>query len=248
MSNYDIFSGYYDDLTLNISYSDRADYFNKLIEKHGGVKGILLDLACGTGSLSEEMSKIGYDVIGVDYSYEMLSVAMDKKIESGRIIQYICQDMTELDLYGTVDVTICALDSLNHLDSVDSIVKTVKRVKLFTNPHGLFIFDINTPYKHKEILGNNTFVYDTDSVFCVWQNSFSEDKDNRVDISLDFFKDVGHNMFSRKSEDFSEIAPEISVWKSILLNAGFTIEAVYDYDTFNEPKEKSEKVVFVAKT
>ena len=248
MSNYDIFSGYYDDLTLNISYSDRADYFNKLIEKHGGVKGILLDLACGTGSLSEEMSKIGYDVIGVDYSYEMLSVAMDKKIESGRNIQYICQDMMELDLYGTVDVTICALDSLNHLDSIDSIVKTVKRVKLFTNPHGLFIFDVNTPYKHKEILGNNTFVYDTDSVFCVWQNSFSEDKNNRIDISLDFFKDTGNNLFSRKSEDFSEIAPEISEWKSILMNAGFTIEAVYDYDTFNEPKEKSEKVVFVAKT
>lgn len=248
MSNYDIFSGYYDDLTLNISYSDRADYFNKLIEKHGGVKGILLDLACGTGSLSEEMSKIGYDVIGVDYSYEMLSVAMDKKIESGRNIQYICQDMTELDLYGSVDVTICALDSLNHLDSIESIVNTVKRVRLFTNPHGLFIFDVNTPYKHKEILGNNTFVYETDLVFCVWQNSFLEDKDNRVDISLDFFKDTGHNLFSRKSEDFSEIAPEISVWKNILINAGFTIEAVYDYDTFDEPKEKSEKVVFVAKT
>lgn len=248
MSNYDIFSGYYDDLTLNISYSDRADYFNKLIEKHGGEKGILLDLACGTGSLSEEMSKIGYDVIGVDYSYEMLSVAMDKKIESGRNIQYICQDMTELDLYGSVDVTICALDSMNHLDSIESIVNTVKRVKLFTNPHGLFIFDVNTPYKHKEILGNNTFVYETDLVFCVWQNSFLEDKDNRVDISLDFFKDTGHNLFSRKSEDFSEIAPEISVWKNILINAGFTIEAVYDYDTFDEPKEKSEKVVFVAKT
>ncbi len=248
MSNYDIFSGYYDDLTLNISYSDRADYFNKLIEKHGGVKGILLDLACGTGSLSEEMSKIGYDVIGVDYSYEMLSVAMDKKIESGRNIQYICQDMTELDLYGSVDVTICALDSLNHLDSIESIVNTVKRVRLFTNPHGLFIFDVNTPYKHKEILGNNTFVYETDLVFCVWQNSFLEDKDNRVDISLDFFKDTGHNLFSRKSEDFSEIAPEISVWKNILINAGFIIEAVYDYDTFDEPKEKSEKVVFVAKT
>lgn len=248
MSNYDIFSGYYDDLTLNISYSDRADYFNKLIEKHGGVKGILLDLACGTGSLSEEMSKIGYDVIGVDYSYEMLSVAMDKKIESGRNIQYICQDMTELDLYGSVDVTICALDSMNHLNSIESIVNTVKRVKLFTNPHGLFIFDVNTPYKHKEILGNNTFVYETDLVFCVWQNSFLEDKDNRVDISLDFFKDTGHNLFSRKSEDFSEIAPEISVWKKILINAGFIIEAVYDYDTFDEPKEKSEKVVFVAKT
>lgn len=248
MSNYDIFSGYYDDLTLNISYSDRADYFNKLIEKHGGEKGILLDLACGTGSLSEEMSKIGYDVIGVDYSYEMLSVAMDKKIESGRNIQYICQDMTELDLYGSVDVTICALDSMNHLDSIESIVNTVKRVKLFTNPHGLFIFDVNTPYKHKEILGNNTFVYETDLVFCVWQNSFLEDKDNRVDISLDFFKDTGHNLFSRKSEDFSEIAPEISVWKNILINAGFIIEAVYDYDTFDEPKEKSEKVVFVAKT
>jgi SAM-dependent methyltransferase len=248
MNGYGIFSKYYDILTQNISYKERADYFDHLIGIHGGVKNILLDLACGTGSLSEEMSRRGYDVIGVDGSVEMLNAAMDKKLESGLDIQYICQDMTELDLFGTVDVIICALDSLNHLPDVNSVKKTIQRAALFCEQDGLFIFDVNTPYKHKNILGNNTYIYETDLVYCIWQNTYNNvGNDNRVDITLDFFEKQGNGLYKRYEEEFSEIAFEACALDNILYEAGFNVLAHYNYDTFEECKSDSEKIVFVAR-
>ena len=205
MSGYGNFAHYYDILTGNISYKDRAAYFDMLIKKHGGKKDLLLDLACGTGSLSEEMCRLGYDVIAVDGSEEMLNEALDKKFDSGLNIQYLCQDMTKLDMFGTIDVTICALDSLNHLPDLDAIKQTINRVSLFCEPGGLFIFDVNTPYKHKNVLGNNTFIYDMEDVYCVWQNTYTEE-DNRVEMWLDFFEKQENGSYERYDESFSEIA------------------------------------------
>ena len=243
---YSAFAYFYDALTGNISYKERADYFDRLIKKHGGQKGVLLDLACGTGSLSEEMSRLGYDVIGVDGSVDMLSEAMNKKIESGLDIQYICQDMTELDLYGDVDVTVCALDSLNHLSTAEDIEKAIASVSLFTEIGGLFIFDVNTPYKHEHILGNNTFVYDVDEVYCVWQNSFLGGSDNKVEITLDFFENQDGS-YQRYGEEFAEIALSRETIEKMLSDHGMEAAACYNYDTEDQPSETSEKLVFVAK-
>ena len=241
MNGYD-----YDILTKNISYSKRAEYFDRLIKIHGGKKNILLDLACGTGSLSEEFSRMGYDVIGVDASETMLNEALDKKFESGLNIQYLCQDMTKLDMFGTIDVTICALDSLNHLTDVEAISKAVGRVSLFCEPGGLFIFDINTPYKHKNVLGNNTFVYDMDEVYCVWQNTYSE-YNNKVDICLDIFEKQDNGCYKRYEECFAEIAPEIFVVEQIIADNGMEILAKYDYDTVLPVHDNSEKIVYVTR-
>ena len=247
MGGYHSFSYFYDSLTRNIDYKKRAEYFDMLIKKHGGRKNLLLDLACGTGSLSEEMSIMGYDVIGVDSSEEMLNAAIEKKIESGLNIQYLCQDMTKLDMFGTIDVTICALDSLNHLPNLEAIEQTVQRVSLFCEPRGLFIFDINTPYKHRNILGNNTFVYDTENVYCVWQNTYHAKEDNRVDMVLDFFERQENGLYSRYEDEFSEIAFEEIVIDGILLKCGFEIVGKYDYDSVLPPKKDSEKLVYVAR-
>ncbi|MBQ5334017.1 MAG: class I SAM-dependent methyltransferase [Oscillospiraceae bacterium] len=248
MSGYSAFAYFYDRLTENISYKARAEYFDSLIKLHGGKKGILLDLACGTGSLSEELAKMGYDVIGTDASEEMLSCAMDKKFESGLPIQYLCQDMTRLDMFGTIDVTLCALDSINHLGSLEDIRKTFERVSLFCEPGGLFIFDMNTPYKHKNILGNSTYVYDLEDVYCVWQNTFAENSpDNRVDISLDIFEKNENGAYDRYTDELSEIAFEREIIEKVLTSAGMTVEAVYDYDSLEPPRPESEKLVFVAK-
>lgn len=248
MSGYHSFSFFYDVLTQNISYKERAEYFDKLIKLHGGTKNILLDLACGTGSLSEEMSRMGYDVIGVDGSEEMLNAALDKKFESGLNIQYLCQDMTELDMFGTIDVTICALDSLNHLNSIDAVRKTFDRVSLFCEPNGLFIFDVNMPYKHKNILADNTFIYDLDDVYCVWQNSFdAQSLDCRVDISLDIFEKDENGNYHRYYDELSEIAFEQEIIEKELVASGLEVAAIYDYDTFNSPAYNSEKMVFVAR-
>lgn len=248
MSGYHSFSYFYDKLTSNISYKERAEYFDKLIKKHNGNKNLLLDLACGTGSLSEEFSRMGYDVIGVDASEEMLNEALDKKFDSGRNIQYLCQDMTKLDMFGTIDVTICALDSINHLKNAEEVQTTFGKVSLFCEPNGLFIFDVNMPYKHQNVLADNTFVYDMDDVFCVWQNSFNtESKDYRVDISLDIFGKTENGLFERYYDELSEIAFEREVIEKMLVSAGFSVEAVYDFDTVNPPMDNSEKLVFVAR-
>ena len=167
---YSYFAGVYDELTGNISYKERAAYFHAIIEKYRTKGPILLDLACGTGSLSVELSRLGYDVIGVDNSPEMLSVAQQKRCESGEDILFLCQDMTALDLYGTIDATVCALDSINHVTDPKAVRKIFQNVSLFTIPGGLFIFDVNTPYKHRSVLGNNTFVYDCSDVYCVWRS------------------------------------------------------------------------------
>ncbi len=248
MSGYHSFSYFYDKLTSNISYKERAEYFDMLIKKHNGKKNLLLDLACGTGSLSEEMSRMGYDVIGVDASEEMLNEALDKKFDSGLNIQYLCQDMTRLDMFGTIDVTICALDSINHLNSFEDIRTTFAKVSLFCEPGGLFIFDINTPYKHKNILGDNTFIYDMEEVFCVWQNSFRVgSEDSRVDITLDIFGKNENGLYERYYDELSEIAFDRKLVEDTLESVGFSVEAVYDYDTVNPPTDESEKLVFVAR-
>lgn len=245
MSGYGNFAHYYDILTGNISYKDRAAYFDMLIKKHGGKKNLLLDLACGTGSLSEEMCRLGYDVIAVDGSEEMLNEALDKKFDSGLNIQYLCQDMTKLDMFGTIDVTICALDSLNHLPDLDAIKQTINRVSLFCEPGGLFIFDVNTPYKHKNVLGNNTFIYDMEDVYCVWQNTYTEE-DNRVEMWLDFFEKQENGSYERYDESFSEIAFDDAVIEKIVAGSGMEIVGKYDYDTTEPTKADSEKIVYVA--
>jgi SAM-dependent methyltransferase len=204
MSGYSVFARYYDELTANIDYKKRADYFHLIIQKFKQTENmLLLDLACGTGSISEEMAKLGYDVIGVDNSEEMLGIAIEKKFDSGLPIQYLCQDMREIDMFGTIDVTICALDSINHLPSFDDVKKTFSKVSLFAEPDGLFIFDINTIHKHLNILADNTFTYETDDVFLVWENKLNKSNYD-ININLEFFERDGENLYCEFPISFAE--------------------------------------------
>ena len=206
---------------------------------------LLLDLACGTGSISEEMAKLGYDVIGVDNSEEMLGIAIEKKFDSGLPIQYLCQDMREIDMFGTIDVTICALDSINHLPSFDDVKKTFSKVSLFAEPDGLFIFDINTIHKHLNILADNTFTYETDDVFLVWENKLNKSNYN-ININLEFFERDGDKYY-RSTENFIEKAYETSDIDNALIETGFEILAHYDDDSFNPPNDNSQRIVIVAR-
>lgn len=244
-NSYGIFASVYDLLTENVEYEKRAEYINSIIKKFGGKEnGVLLDLACGTGTFSEIFSGLGYDVIGIDNSPDMLSIAMNKKYESGKNIQYVCQDMREIDLYGNVDITICALDSLNHLKNLSDVEKVFKKVYNFTETDGLFIFDMNTIYKHRKILADNTFVYDTDDVYCVWQNSCENDT---VSIYLDFFIPSDDGLYERYSEDFTETAYPIEQVKQALLKTGFEILGTYGDDSFDDVTDTTERAVFAVR-
>lgn len=244
MSSYEAFATVYDELTDDISYPNRAAYFDKLVELHGGKRGILLDLACGTGSLSEEFARLGYDVIGVDSSEEMLAAAMNKRVESGFDITYLHQRMQDLDLYGTIDVAVCALDSLNHLTSAKELQRAVDRVSLFLDPQGLFLFDVNTPYKHREVLANNIFVYDYDDVYLVWKNTLLED--DIVSFELDIFEQDGEAYF-RTTERFCERAYSKDQLQEVLDRAGLEVVGLYHEDSLEPPLSHSERVVYVTK-
>lgn len=246
MSGYGAFARYYDRLTRNVDYPAIADAVLRYTERFGGRREILLDLACGTGSLCEELAKRGFDVIGTDSSQEMLGCALDKKFDSGLPIQYLNQSMTELDMFGTIDVTVCTLDSINHLSSLDEIRKVFERVSLFAYPDGMFIFDVNTPYKHKEVLGSNTFVFDTEGLYCVWQNEYNE-TDGSVNILLDFFEEQENGSYERFSESFGEIAFESGVIEDALKQAGFEILDRYDDYTDKKPDDRTERIVYVCK-
>lgn len=246
MSGYGKFAWFYDRLTDNVEYDKIADAIDRYVERFGGRKNILLDLACGTGNLSERMAKMGYDVIGVDSSEEMLNIALDKKYDSGLPIQYLCQDMTELDMYGTIDVTVCVLDSLNHLANIDEVAKTFQKVSLFAYPDGMFIFDVNTVFKHREILSCNAFTYDLDGLFCVWQNEYDPDDDS-VDILLDFFEKNEQGSYDRFQESFTEKAYSRQEIEDKLSSAGFEILAAYDGYTNDPVHDESQRIVYVAR-
>lgn len=244
MGNYAVFAQYYDALTANVGYGQRAEYFLALLERLGHTPGLTLDLACGTGSLTLELFRRGLDVYGVDSSVEMLSEARMKCAEAGADILFLCQKMQSLDLYGTVDTVVCSLDSLNHLDGREEMQRVLEKVAFFMDPGGYFLFDFNTVYKHEKVLGNHTFVYDVGPVYCVWQNRCVQGT-GRVDIQLDFFEREGR-LYRRSREHFSEFACPVEDVLEMLGKAGFAGVQVYEEMTFDPPREDSQRLVFAA--
>lgn len=246
MSSYGSFSLFYDSLTDNAEYERRCDYLCGLFKENGISSGILLDLACGTGTVCEIMSARGFDVIGVDSSQEMLNFAMEKRFESGRDILYLCQDMAELDLYGTINCAVCTLDSINHVLSPKKVESAFEKVGLFMEKGGVFIFDVNTEYKHRKILGNNTFVYDLDDVYCVWQNTVDE-KTAKVHIDLDLFAPNDDESYERYTEEFDEVIYTEEQLTGWLKKAGFEVAGIYEEFTHDKVKSDTQRAVFVCR-
>lgn len=240
------FASVYDRLTDNVDYDEMGDRIVSILTNHGISSGLILDLACGTGSLLLKLFSKGmkYELIGVDASAEMLSEAYAKLFQSGYGTLLLCQSMEALDLYGTVAAAFCTLDSINHLDSLAKVKKTFARISLFIEPGGLFLFDVNTPYKHKEVLKDNTFVYDLGDIYCVWQNSTDENT-LKTDISLDVFTEKKDGLFRRFSESFSECAYNDELLTVMLDDCGFDVIERYDGYTDKAPDEKTQRMLYV---
>ena len=243
---YENFAYIYDKLMSDVDYSERADYVLSLFETFDKKPRLMLDLCCGTGGFSEEFTEKGIEVIGVDLSEEMLSVARKKASDKKLDILYLCQNATELDLYGTVDGAVCLMDSLNHITDYDGFCKAVSNVSLFLEKDRLFIFDLNTVYKAKNILGNNVFVSEEGGIFLSWANEYDESS-RKSEIYLDIFEQTGGGKYNRTSENITERAYTKSEVKRALKNAGLSLIAVFDDIKKTPPTGKSQRVFYVTK-
>lgn len=242
---YESFAEYYDKLTADVDYPARSEYLLGLFERFDRKPTLLLDLACGTGTFSCLFGAAGVSVIGVDISPEMLSRARENAAEQDLDVLFLCQNAAELDLYGTVDGAVCCLDSLNHITDYDEFCRAIEKVSLFLEPNRLFIFDVNTVYKHENVLGDNTFVTDEDGVYCVWQNEY--DRDTRMTyMSLDFFSGDGVN-YIRDSQFVEERAYTDDEIRAALERAGLAVEAVFGDMSFDAPTAEEERIIYVTR-
>lgn len=245
MSGYRFFASCYDNLTCNVDYGQMADFLHGSLSSQGITGGLLLDIACGTGTLSMEMAKRGYEVIGIDASPDMLSTAQTKAWQNETNILFLCQEMQNLDLYGTVDAAICSLDSLNHITDTNTLAKTLERIHLFLNPGGIFIFDVNTPYKHREILGDNAFVFECGELFTVWRNEYDPSAE-KVSIQLDFFREKG-KLYERITESFEEKAYSDAALSALLSKTGFEILSRFDDYSHRLVTDATQRIVYLTK-
>lgn len=238
---YNYFALHYDELTENVDYKVRSDYISGFFNKSGIPENAsLLDLACGTGTMSLLFKEKGYQVIGIDLSSEMLSAA-DNKAKG--TIPFIKAEMQNFSLTEPVDACVCCLDSINHLSSLKEAEKTFECVYNALNENGIFVFDVNTVHKHRNILADNSFVFDEENYFLSWDNERIDDYSIR--IILDFFVYNGKN-YDRYSEEFVETAFETEALTAAL-EPYFEILGIYDDLSLDKPKTDSERLYFVCK-
>lgn len=229
-SQYTSLAAVYDKLNNNISYTQWADYIESQFDAFANKKRVLsiLDLACGTGAMTIELAKRGYDMTGIDLSEDMLAVAR-KKCDNERFrhnVLLTAQNMTNFELYGTVDATICCLDSLNYLTSVTALENAFRNVYTFLEPDGLFIFDMNTPYKFENVYGVNSYIPEADGVLCAWQNYYNR-KTKLCDFYLSIFTENNDGTWTRHEETQRERCFSLKTVKSLLSKIGFELCSLY---------------------
>ena len=174
MDAYTSFARVYDTFMDNIPYEEWAVYLTGLLNEYGVNDGLVLDLGCGTGNMTELLAKEGYDMIGVDNAEEMLEIAMEKREKSGHDILYLLQDMREFELYGTVRAVVSVCDSVNYIDEEEDLTEVFRLVNNYLDPGGVFIFDFNTLYKYREIWGDRTIAENREDCSFIWDNYYYE--------------------------------------------------------------------------
>ncbi len=247
MNSYGFLAGCYDDLTYDVRYSAWADYIEKHFHKRGLPGNIVLDLACGTGSLTRELAVRGYEMIGVDRSPEMLSEAAEKNRDIAGIQPiFLCQSMERLDLYGTIDACVCCLDSINYVTNPSQLKRAFDRVYLFLMPGGLFLFDVNTPEK-LEGLDGQVFLDETEGAYCVWRAEYSR-RSRICTYCMDLFRlDSETGLWDRGSELHRERAYTIPELTGFLEQAGFRDIRTFGNLKMRSPIQGEERVFFVAR-
>lgn len=262
MEAYTDFAQVYDTFMDETPYEEWADFLAGLIEKYGisqpgpleaeedilaSERNLVLDLGCGTGSLTELMAAKGFDMIGVDLSQEMLGIALTKREKAGSSTLYLCQDMRELELYSTVGTVISVCDSVNYLLEEADIEETFRLVNNYLYPGGVFIFDFNTLYKYEQIIGDTTIAENRDDCSFIWENYYHEEEHiNEYDLTI-FVRKEEDEVFRRFSETHYQRGYTLEEMIALVKRAGLSFVTALDADTHEAPTEISERIYIIAR-
>ncbi len=210
-------------------------------------RNTILDLGCGTGTLTELLARKGYDMIGVDNAQEMLQIAMDKRDRSGLDILYLLQDMREFELYGAVGAVISVCDSINYLLEEEDILQTFRLVQNYLYPGGVFIFDFNTVYKYANIIGDATIAENREDCSFIWENYYHEEEEiNEYDLTI-FVRNRGEELFQRFQETHYQRGYQLEQMRRLVEDAGLRVLETLDADTHDGVTPESERIYIVAK-
>ncbi|HIY60325.1 MAG TPA: class I SAM-dependent methyltransferase [Candidatus Eisenbergiella stercorigallinarum] len=250
MEAYTDFAEVYDTFMDNVPYEKWADYIADRLGRAGIRDGLVLELGCGTGTLTQLLARRGYDMIGVDRSEEMLAVAAQKAAEEGLDILYLEQDMQSFELYGTVRAAVCVCDSLNYLLGEEQLRETFRLVNNYLDPGGVFLFDFNTVYKYEKILGDVTIAENREDCAFIWENFY--DEETRInEYDLTFFvreKDGAQGgLFRRFLETHCQRGYELSEIRALLEEGGLRFEEALDADTLGEVTPESGRIYCIAR-
>lgn len=247
MDAYTSFAAVYDVFMDNVPYEEWSDYIRRLLSEYGIRDGLVLELGCGTGSMAERLAGFGYDMIGVDVSGEMLEIAREKKEESGHEILYLLQDMREFELYGTVRAVVSVCDSVNYITEEEELKEVFRLVNNYLDPGGIFLFDFNTEYKYREILGEQVIAEDREECSFIWDNYYDENERlNEYELTL-FIRETGQEGLYRKfQETHLQRAYTFDEMKRLIEASGLRYVTAYDAYTRKAPCGESERICMIA--
>lgn len=245
MAAYEGFAGVYDLFMDNVDYDMWSDYLIRLLKKYEVNDGLVLELGCGTGSITERLARAGYDMIAIDNSYDMLEAAMEKRAESGLDILYLNQDAREFELYGTVAAIVTGCDCLNYITEEEELLEVFRLANNYLDPGGIFLFDINTAEKYRAI-GDKTIAENREEGSFIWENYFDEEeKINEYAVTL--FLPVENGLYRKEEEFHYQKAYTLDTIKELLEEAGMEFVAAYEAFTQREPSEKTERMYIAAR-
>lgn len=251
MEAYTSFASVYDTFMDDVPYEEWGEYLHGLLKEYGINDGLVLDLGCGTGTMTELLADLGYDMIGVDNSADMLEIALEKKVESGHDILYLLQDMRGFELYGTVRAIISICDSVNYITEPDELRRVFFWVNNYLDTDGVFIFDFNTEYKYREVLGDTTIAENREECSFIWDNYYYEEEQiNEYELSL-FIKDQksstgGAEIYRRYQETHFQRGYTLEEMRELVKTSGLKLLAVYDAFTKEAPNTESERIYVIA--
>ena len=244
MDAYAGFAEVYDLFMDNVPYEEWKEHICELLAEYGIKEGLLLDLGCGTGTMTRLLAKEGFDMIGVDVSPEMLEIARDKEPENSSVL-YLCQDMRSFELYGTVGAVVSVCDAMNYLLTEEDLIQVIRLVNNYLDPDGIFLFDLNTVYKYEELLGDATIAENREEGSFIWENDYDRNTHlNEYDMTF-FIKEK--ELYRKYEEVHVQRAYSLAEIEKAIAAGGMKLEKILDAQTLQAPVRGTERVYVIAR-